>query len=72
MKAFYSLKASAAALLVLFAMNVNAAQIQVSGTDTDLAAALALANTGDELVINGFIENECPGYDYQKCNVCRY
>jgi hypothetical protein len=56
MKAIYYLKASTVALLVFFAMNVNAAQIQVSGTDADLAAALALANTGDELVINGFIE----------------
>jgi len=60
MKAFYYLKASAAALLVLFAMNVNAAQIPVSGTDTDLAAALLQANTGDELVISGMIEMSAP------------
>jgi len=60
MKAFYYLKASAAVLLVLFAMNVNAVQIQVSGTDTDLAAALAQANTGDELVISGMIEMHAP------------
>lgn len=60
MKAFYYFKASAAALLVLFAMNVNAAQIHVSGTDTDLAAALAQANTGDELVISGMIEISSP------------
>lgn len=60
MKAFDYLKASTVALLVFFAMNVNAAQIQVSGTDTDLAAALLQANTGDELVINGFIEMSAP------------
>jgi len=60
MKAIYYLKASTAALLVFFAMNVNAKQIPVSGTDTDLAAALTQANTGDELVISGFINMSAP------------
>lgn len=60
MKTIYYVRSLVAALLMLGITNVTAREIPVSGTDTDLAAALSQAETGDELVVSGWITINSP------------
>lgn len=55
MKTNYFFKPLVVSLLMLGMTNVMAKDIPVSGTDTDLAAALNQAETGDVLIVSGWI-----------------
>jgi hypothetical protein len=62
MKTIYLFKSLAVIMLIFLVTNVTAKEINVpaNGTDTDVAAALEQAETGDVIVISGWITVNAP------------